>query len=61
MKKCRGCRDWRNFDVFDELEIDMSVSAVERAEKRAADYEKRLRKYGRTASNQEVELPDMIG
>ena len=38
MKQTRGCRTWKDFEVFHADEVDMNVSAVEQARKRAADH-----------------------
>ncbi|KAK3112682.1 hypothetical protein LTR53_010800 [Teratosphaeriaceae sp. CCFEE 6253] len=43
MKCEKGCRDWRNFAVFHDDEIDMKKSAVEYAKRKAADYERKAR------------------
>lgn len=43
MKEEKGCRDWRNFAVFYDDDVDMTRSAVEEAKKRAAEYQRRLR------------------
>jgi hypothetical protein len=43
MKAEKGCRDWRNFAVFYDDDVDMTRSAVEEAKKRAADHQRRLR------------------
>lgn len=61
MKQCKGCRDWRSFAVFEDDEIDMKVSAVETARKRARDYERKLRQLNSFSddSEQSIEV-DMI-
>ncbi|KAK4496320.1 hypothetical protein PRZ48_012300 [Zasmidium cellare] len=51
MKKTKGCRDWRNFQVFYNDEIDMTISANDVAKKRADDYERRLRELSSFGSN----------
>ena len=43
MKTSKGCRDWRNFNVFYDDEIDMSISADEAARKRAIEYQRKVR------------------
>ena len=43
MKACRGCRNWRDFDVFEKDEVDMNVSAIERARKTAANHARKMR------------------
>lgn len=63
MKKTKGCRDWRNFQVFYNDEVDMSISAVDVAKKRADDYERRLRElssFGSSEPRQSFGV-DMIG
>ncbi|EMC97546.1 hypothetical protein BAUCODRAFT_456145 [Baudoinia panamericana UAMH 10762] len=45
MKACKGCRDWRNFAVFHNDEVDMALSAVEVAQRQAANYERKLRQF----------------
>lgn len=42
MKETKGCRDWRNFAVFESDDVDMNVSADDYAKRKAADYEKRV-------------------
>jgi len=65
MKARKGCRDWRSFDVFHADEIDMDVSAVETAKKRALDTQRRCRQFesfgsSGDSSDRSVEV-DMIG
>lgn len=43
MKASRGCRNWKDFDVFYADDVDPNVSAVDRARKTAAAYERKLR------------------
>ena len=43
MKYAKGCRDWRNFDVFYADEVDMSITADEAARQRAIEYQRKLR------------------
>lgn len=63
MKKTKGCRDWRNFQVFYNDEVDMTISAVDVAQKRAADYERRLRELSSFGSSEQRHslVVDMIG
>jgi hypothetical protein len=63
MKETRGCRDWRSFGVFYNDEVDMSISAEDVARRRAADCERKMRKYNSCSSRcgaSSVEV-DMIG
>lgn len=60
MKSEKGCRDWRSFAVFDSDEIDLRVSAVAVAQKRAADCEQKMLRLGKSASACSIEV-DMIG
>lgn len=63
MKKTKGCRDWRNFQVFYNDEVDMTISAVDVAKKRADDYERRLQdlsSFGSSEPRQSLGV-DMIG
>lgn len=64
MKSERGCRDWRSFATFHADEVDMKVSAIEAAEKRARDFERRMRELesfsSASGSDQSSEV-DMIG
>lgn len=43
MKAAKGCRDWRNFAVFYNDDVDMSITADEAARKRAVEYQRNLR------------------
>lgn len=43
MKQSKGCRNWRDFDVFYKDEVDMALSADEVARKRARQYERNVR------------------
>lgn len=44
MKACRGgSRDWRAFDVFYDDDVDMNVSAVDRARKTAECHARKMR------------------
>jgi hypothetical protein len=43
MKSCKGCRDWKNFAVFYDDDVDMSTTADEAARRKAIEYQKRLR------------------
>ncbi|KAI7132908.1 hypothetical protein KC324_g16865, partial [Hortaea werneckii] len=62
MKQQKGCRDWRNFAVFHDNDVDQSMSAVDLANKRQADFERKwahLNSFGTDDSDQSVEV-DMI-
>jgi hypothetical protein len=43
MKFEKGCRDWRNFAVFPEDDVDERYTAEELARKKAQEYQKKLR------------------
>jgi len=64
MKASKGCRDWRNFAVFEVDEIDMSKSAEQIARRKAAAYERQWAELNSFSSgshsDQSVEV-DMIG
>lgn len=49
MKETRGCRDWRSFDVFYQDDVDGEISAIEVARRRAADCERKCRKFSAQA------------
>ncbi|KAK3112208.1 hypothetical protein LTR53_011772 [Teratosphaeriaceae sp. CCFEE 6253] len=57
MKCEKGCRDWRNFAVFHDDEIDMKKSAVEYAKRKAADYERKARESNSFSSGDDVRNP----
>lgn len=62
MKKSKGCREWKAFPVFYNDEVDMSISALEVARKRAADYERKLRSLNSFGSDERESIGvDMIG
>lgn len=63
MKETKGCRDWRKFDVFYTDEVDMTISAPEVGQKRAADHDQKLRDLNSFSSDvgQHVIGVDMIG
>lgn len=42
MKEAKGCRDWRNFAVFDEDDVDSGVSADELARKKTYDHKEKM-------------------
>lgn len=60
MRTEKGSRDWRNFAVFHNDEIDLKVSAVEVARKRALDYERKVRQLNSFSSDASIGV-DMIG
>lgn len=64
MKCEKGCRDWRNFAVFYDDDVDMNKSADEVAKKVAESYERKWRQLNSfpstVHSRQSVEV-DMIG
>jgi hypothetical protein len=37
MKVAKGCRDWRNFAVFEDDDVDMNVSADHYGKKKVED------------------------
>lgn len=43
MKVEKGCRDWRNFAVFPEDDVDERYTAEELARKKAQEYQKKLK------------------
>ena len=64
MKSSKGCRDWRNFAVFHEDDIDLKVSADEFARKKALDYERKLQQLNSFSTGEDTERSisvDMIG
>ncbi|KAF2769663.1 hypothetical protein EJ03DRAFT_271957 [Teratosphaeria nubilosa] len=64
MKKAKGSRDWRNFAVFYDDEIDEGRSAIEEAQKRAREYErkwKQLQSFGEASQSTDSDIVDMIG
>ncbi|KAF2720831.1 hypothetical protein K431DRAFT_200305, partial [Polychaeton citri CBS 116435] len=63
MKQCKGCRDWRNFAVFYDNDIDERTSAEILAKQRAREYARKLREldsFNSKNSEESVEV-DMIG
>ena len=48
MKASKGCRDWRNFAVFYDDDVDMSTSADEAARKKALEYQRSVRLLNRS-------------
>lgn len=64
MKQSRGCRTWKDFDVFYADDVDMNVSAVEQARKRAADHEKKWKQLSSFDSDEprrSIDDVDLIG
>lgn len=67
MKESKGCRDWKNFPVFFDLEVDMSKSAEDYARAvrgRTLEYEKTGCRPDLLSSSEEsmfLEGVDMIG
>lgn len=59
MKASKGCRDWRNFAVFPDDDVDMTKSAEDIARLRSAEYHKKMRQF-ESFSDESVEV-DMIG
>jgi hypothetical protein len=43
MKTEKGCRDWRNFAVFPEDDVDERYTADELARKKAVEHQKKLK------------------
>lgn len=69
MKSSKGCRDWRNFDVFYNDDVDMSITADEAAKQRAIAYQRQVREMeclaaawsrSEPSSDRSIEV-DMIG
>lgn len=52
MRLQKGCRDWKNFAVFHDDDVDTRVSAEAYAKKRAADYEKRCKELASFSSSE---------
>ena len=65
MKASKGCRDWRNFAVFYDDDVDMSMTADEAAKKKALEYQRQWRKINRSfessPSSPQSGVVDMIG
>lgn len=57
MKQAQGCRDWRNFDVFHVDDVDDDISADEVARQRAADCDRKCKKFEKLSNN----ACDMVG
>ena len=65
MKSSKGCRDWRNFAVFYDDDVDMSTTADEAARKKALEYRQMVQRLNRSfesgpQSDRSVSV-DMIG
>ena len=43
MKTEKGCRDWRNFAVFPEDDVDERYTAEELARKKAQEHQKKMK------------------
>ena len=63
MKAARGCRNWKEFDVFYADDVDMNVSADEKARKTAADHARKMRMLDSFDSEQRrsIDEVDLIG
>ncbi|KAM3420507.1 hypothetical protein BST61_g3774 [Cercospora zeina] len=67
MKRIRKSRAWRDFDVFYADEVDMTISAVDMAAKKAAQYERMMREVNSFCESslqqprRSVDAIDMIG
>jgi hypothetical protein len=65
MKAAKGCRDWRNFAVFYDDEVDMSITADEKARRKALEHQRTVKQLNCTfrwcdASDEPIGV-DMIG
>jgi len=64
MKASKGCRDWRNFPVFYDDDVDTSMSADEAARKKAIEYQRQWRQINSFESSPQSDRSvsvDMIG
>jgi len=61
MKTAKGCRDWRNFAVFHDNEVDMNVTAEACGKKKAQDFERKMRAFGSFSSDEFDSSMDTIG
>ncbi|KAI5359991.1 hypothetical protein Slin15195_G118530 [Septoria linicola] len=67
MKRTRKSRAWKDFQVFHTDEIDMTISAVDMAAKKAAQYERMVREMSSFGDSnppcgrRSVDAVDMIG
>ena len=64
MKSSKGCRDWRNFAVFYDDDVDMSTTADEAARKKAIEYQRQLRAINcsfESSPRSDLSSVDMIG
>ena len=52
MRLQKGCRDWKNFAVFHNDDVDTKVSADQYAKRKAVDYEKRLKELASFSSDE---------
>jgi hypothetical protein len=52
MRIAKGCRDWRNFAVFHDNDVDLNVTAEQYARKKARDYEAKMKKFGSFSSDE---------
>jgi len=53
MRLQKGCRDWKNFAVFHNDDVDERISADQYAKRKAVDYEKRLQELASFSSGEE--------
>lgn len=69
MKSSKGCRNWKDFAVFYNDDVDMNLTADEAAKRRAIEYQRKVRELNcslaswpcsEPASDRSVEV-DMIG
>lgn len=63
MKASRGCRNWKDFDVFYADDVDMNVSAVDKARKTAADHARKMRMLDSfdSETRRSIDAVDLIG
>lgn len=62
MKIAKGCRNWKDFPVFHDDDINEKVSADHYARKKAKDCEKKCQRFASFSSSEEFDPSmDMIG
>lgn len=63
MKATRGCRNWKDFDVFYTDDVDMNVSAIDRARKTAAHHASKMRMLDSfdSETRRSIDEVDLIG
>lgn len=63
MKASRGCRNWKDFDVFYADDVDMRVSAVDKARKTAEMHARKMRGFDSfdSETRRSIDEVDLIG